>query len=143
MLKVVLDTNQFVSALLSPRGTPAQVLQAWRERAYVLVISRALQREIERVLTYPKIRTTYRLESRKIADLMELIKREAVVVADPAPVDVITADPSDNEAIAVAAAARADYIISGDQHLLALRRYRNIAIVTATKFLQSILHRYA
>lgn len=141
MLKVVLDTNQFVSSLLSTRGAPAQVLQMWRERVYLLVVSRAIQQEIERVLSYPKIRTKYRLASQDITALMDLIEREAVIVSDPPALHVITADPDDNEVLAAAVAVDADYIVSGDQHLLALRRYRGVMIVTAREFLQTVLHR--
>lgn len=141
MLKVVLDTNQFVSSLLSTRGAPAQVLQLWRERVYLLVISRAIQEEIERVLSYPRIRTKYRLESHTITALMDLIEQEAVVVSKPPVLHVITADPDDNEVLATAVAAGAEYIVSGDQHLLALRRYQGVTIVTAREFLQTVLRR--
>lgn len=141
MLKVVLDTNQFVSSLLSARGASAQVLQMWRERVYLLVVSRAIQQEIERVLSYPTIRTKYRLASQDVTALMDLIEREAVIVSDPPALHVITADPDDNEVLAAAVAADADYSVSGDQHLLALRHYRSVMIVTAREFLQTVLHR--
>jgi len=71
---------------------------------------------------------------------MELIDREAVVVANPPRLNVITEDPDDNDVLAVAAAAGADYIVSGDHHLLDLRRYRDITIVTAPEFL-TVLNR--
>ncbi len=139
MLKVVLDTNQFVSSLLSRHGPSAQILQAWRNHAYVLVISRDIQQEIERVLTYPHIRTKYRLDQKQIDALMELIEREAAVISDPPRLDVITADPDDNKVLACAVAAQADYLVSGDQHLLVLRRYQGTEIVTARDFLQRCL----
>jgi len=135
VLRVVLDTNQFVSGLISARGASAQVLQAWRDHAYLLVISRTIQRDIERVLAYPKLRTKYRLDPKDTSALMELIEREAVVVANPPRLNVIADDPDDNDVLGVAVAAGADYLVSGDHHLLDLRRYRDIAIVTAREFL--------
>lgn len=140
VLRVVLDTNQFVSSVISAHGASAQVLQAWRDHAYLLVISRTIRRDIERVLAYPKLRTKYRLDPKDISALMELIEREAIVVAHPPPLSVITDDPDDNDVLAAAVAAGADYIVSGDHHLLDLRRYRDIAIVTARELL-TLLHR--
>lgn len=61
MLRVVLDTNVFVSSLLVKEGLPAQVLNAWRERQYLLVISPPLIAEIQAVLKYPRIRRKYNL----------------------------------------------------------------------------------
>lgn len=140
MRRVVLDINQFVSSIISAHGASAQVLQAWREHAYLLVISRTIQRDIERVLAYPKLRTKYRLDPKDVSALMELIEREAVVVANPPQLNVVTDDPDDNDVLAAAVAAGADYIVSGDHHLLDLRRYRGIAIVTAREFL-TVLNR--
>ncbi len=56
MLKVVLDTNIFVSSLLSKAGSPAMVIDTWRAGEYLLVISPAIISEIKRVVETPKIR---------------------------------------------------------------------------------------
>ncbi len=55
MLRVVLDTNVFVSALLSRHGPAAQIFNAWRQQKFLLIVSPFLLQEIERVLRYPKI----------------------------------------------------------------------------------------
>ncbi len=54
-MRAVLDTNVLISAFLSPRGTPAQLVRVWRDGAFELVVSLALLAEIDRVLGYPKI----------------------------------------------------------------------------------------
>ena len=136
----MLDTNQFVSSLISKAGPSAQLLQAWREQAYVLMTSRDILGEIERVLRYPRIARTYRLESEAIDALIHLVEREAVVLTKTPKLDVITDDPDDNAILGCAVKASAHYLVSGDHHLLALGRYRRIAIVTAREFLAVLEH---
>ncbi len=139
MLKVVLDTNIFVSSLLSRTGTPAQVLNAWRDRQYVLCTSPAIITEIQRTLAYPRIREKYRLTDADIEDLLTLLHHDAVLVPGLANVrGAIPNDPDDEKFLACAIDAGADLIVSGDKHLLALSTYRDIPIVTARDFLQQM-----
>ena len=56
-MRVILDANVLVSAILSPRGAPAEILTAWRAQQFVLAISQAILAEIGRVFRYPKIAT--------------------------------------------------------------------------------------
>lgn len=135
MLKVALDTNIFVSSLLSKTGTPAQVLNAWRNRQCVLCISDAIIDEIHRTLNYPKIRDKYRLTDADIADLLALLRHDAVNVPGQSDMrGAIPNDPSDEKFLACALDAGADVIVSGDRHLLALGEYRDIPIVNARTF---------
>lgn len=139
MLKVVLDTNIFVSSLLSKTGAPAQVLNAWRDRQYVLCISPAIITEIHHTLAYPRIREKYRLTDADIEDLLTLLHHDAVLVPGVANVPgTIPNHPDDEKFLACAIDAGADLIVSGDKHLLALGTYRNIPIVTARDFLQQV-----
>ncbi len=73
MLKVVLDTNQFVSAIITKKGASAQVLQAWREHAYILITSEEIIKEIKEVLQYPRIAKKYHLQKEDIDPLVRLI----------------------------------------------------------------------
>lgn len=117
-MKAVLDPNVIISALLSPRGSPAKVLRAWIDGTYELIASELLFVELERALAYPKLRK--RIDAQEAAELIELLRREVDLVEDPdAPPVVLSADPGDNYLIAIAAAARA-VIVSGDGHLLDL-----------------------
>ncbi len=117
-MKAVLDPNVIISALLSPRGSPAKVLRAWIDGTYELIVSELLFVELERALGYPKLRK--RIDAREADELIELLRREADVVEDPdTPPVVLSADPGDNYLISIAAAARA-VIVSGDGHLLDL-----------------------
>lgn len=138
MLKVVLDTNQFVSSIISKKGLPSQLLQAWRKHAYILIISKEIIREIEQVLQYPHITKKYYLQKKDIESLIHLIEQEAVILPNPSKVNIIKDDPDDNEILACALEAEAQYIVSGDTHLLSLRQYKDIKIVTAREFLEAI-----
>lgn len=138
MLKVVLDTNQFVSSIISKKGPSAQLFQAWREHAYILIISLEIIKEIEQALRYPHITKKYHLREEDIESFIHLIEHEAVVLPGSLRVDVIKEDPEDNKILACALEARAQYIVSGDKHLLSLRQYKDIAIVTAREFLKTI-----
>jgi len=139
VFKVVLDTNQFVSGLLIPHGPSGRLLEAWRAHAYLVVISQDIQRELERVLTYPRIRHKYSLKPDDIDALRDLINREAIVISDPPLLNVVKADPDDNKILACAVEAGADYLVTGDQHLLAIRQYEGVEIVTVRYFLARCL----
>lgn len=117
-MRAVLDPNVIISALLSPTGAPAGVLRAWLEGEFELLASPLLLAELERALTYPKLRE--RIPQSEATELLEWLGREATVVPDPgrAP-SVRSADPGDNYLLALAEDARAA-LVSGDRHLLAL-----------------------
>ena len=96
MLRVVLDTNVFVSSLLVKVGIPAQVMDAWRDRRYVLVISPAIIAEMRSALNYPRIRRKYNITDEDVAGLIVLIQHDALLVPGEADVaGAIPADPTD------------------------------------------------
>lgn len=135
MLKVVVDTNQFVSSLITRKGPSAGLLQAWREHAYILITSTEILKEVARVLRYPRIARKYSLREEDIKSFLNLIEHEAVILPETIKINVIKDDPDDNKILACALEAQAQYIVSGDNHLLNLRQYKDIAIVTVREFL--------
>ena len=141
MLKVVVDTNQFVSALISKKGPSAHLLDLWREQYFILVTSPEIIAEIKKVLEYPHICKKYKLTKADIQSLLILIEHEAVVCSPLATVHIIKDDPDDDKFLACALAAKAEYIISGDGHLLSLGSYGAISIVTVKDFLEILLHK--
>lgn len=137
MLKVVLDTNIFVSSLLTKTGRPAIVIDAWRAGRYLLVTSRSIISEIKRVLDSPGIREKYSLGRNEIEKLILMLKSDAIVVPGLSPVaGAIPEDPTDEMFLAAALDATADLIVSGDRHLLQLGEYRGIPISTVRQFLE-------
>ncbi len=139
MLRVVVDTNQFVSSVLVRQGLPAQVLDAWRRRKFLLITSPSIIAETRSTLSYPRIRRKYPITDNDVERLVTLLKQDALVV--PGEIDVtgaIPADPTDKMVLACAIKGRADFIVSGDHHLLNLGEYQGIPIVTAREFLEHL-----
>lgn len=139
MLRVVLDTNVFVSSLLSTEGPPAQLLNAWREGRYILVTSPQIIAEIVEVLESPRISKKYLIRQEDVENLVDLLKTDAVLVPGQAAVKgSLPRDPRDEMFLACAIDANADCIVSGDRHLLDLQTYRDIPILTVREFAEEL-----
>lgn len=130
MLKVVIDTNVFVSGVLVEAGNPSLVVKAWkRARKYQLFITEEIIQENLKVMHRLNIDTGI------IADWDKVIRKDAISVAPTRKIEVIKEDPSDNKFLECAIEAHADYIISGDKHLKKLVEFEGIKIIDARKFL--------
>lgn len=116
MTRAVLDPGVVISGIISPRAAPAALLRAWRADAFTLLASPALLRELRNVLLRPKFRR--HLSEAQALDLVEEIARAAVLVVDPPDPPTVTPDPKDDYLVALALAARADVLVSGDRHVL-------------------------
>jgi uncharacterized protein len=128
--KVILDTNILVSAL-GWQGNPHRVLQKAIDKEVELFISYEQLEELARVLDYPKFDFTAEEKTRFKA----LISATAVLVRPRTKLDIIKEDPSDNRILECALASKADFIISGDAHLIALGKLESTRIVSASQFL--------
>ena len=117
-MRAVFDTNVIVAAVLSSRGAPARLLEAWTEGAFELVTSPHLLGELRRVLAYPKIRA--HITPADAAGVVSLIETGSVIVEDPQAPPVVTSDdPEDDFVIALAQHTRS-ILVSGDSDLLVL-----------------------
>ena len=115
MLRVVLDPGVLIAALLSSRGAPARLLLAWRAGRFDLIVSPKLLAELGRVLARPKFRQYLSVEEAE--RYVELFRRGGLLVEDPAVEKGLTPDPGDDYLVALARAADATYLVSGDRHL--------------------------
>ena len=118
MPRLVLDCNVFVSALLSPEGAPAQILDRWADEDFDLVVSPLLLAELEDVLRRPKFHAL--IDSTHVDALLSGLIEDAVLVGDPPPRPRLTPDPGDDYLVALAREADAQCIVSGDVHLTQL-----------------------
>lgn len=135
--KAVLDTNVWVSALLWG-GKPAAVIKAAEEGKVGIFASEEIVGEISQVLAYPKLAKTYQAEGLRHEELIEAVFKVVNFVEVSKKVDVVVEHPADDKFIECALAARADYIVSGDWHLLKVGSYKKTQIVSVSAFLQII-----
>ena len=116
-MRVVLDVNVLVSALLSGSGAPGRLIALWLEGAFELVVSEELLAELGRALAYPKLREHISRED--AADFMALLRATASMVADAERPAHISRDPGDDYLVALAKAS-VSVLVSGDRDLLVL-----------------------
>lgn len=132
-MRLVLDTNILVSALLVEKSLPARLIVHWRHGLFDLLTSAVQIDELMRVTRYPKIRERLSppLAGRLVNDL-----RQLAILVEKLPKIAVASDPDDDHLLALAAAGRADFLVTGDRrHLLHLERYENTPIVTVRDFL--------
>ena len=110
-MRVVLDANVLISAVISPRGNPATILCLWQHERFDLVISDSIMEELERVLYYPRIRERYHLPERTIQQFLQLIAGSTTIMNPIGRLSVIDRDPSDNRYLECAVESRASYIV--------------------------------
>jgi putative PIN family toxin of toxin-antitoxin system len=128
-LRVVFDTNIFISAFVIPGSKAEEAYFCVLRGAFILCSSVAILTE-----TAQKLRDKFGWEESKIARLLKAIARVAAIVR-PRPHLHFLADEPDNRILEFAIAAEADIIVTGDKHLLSLKHFRNISIVTLSHFL--------
>lgn len=133
-MRVVIDTNVVVSALLFG-GELEPLIGLWKRRKIIPVASKEIIDEYFRVFTYPR----FDLIPKAIEFLLfqEIIPFFDIIEVKPGKT-IVKDDPSDDKFIYCAEAADAEFIISGDQHLLKLGRYGKTKIITAKRFLSKI-----
>ncbi len=136
MIRLVIDTNVFVSALISTTSIPALLLDEAGKK-YSLFISKEILSEVEDVISREKFGFTIQ----KISSALEAILSFSEIIDPEIKVDVIKSDPDDNKILECAIACGASYIVSGDSHLLELREYGSIKIInpkTALELLNNL-----
>ena len=135
MIKAVFDTNVIISGSIAHSGGPYQALQAWRQGDIILLISKPIIDELADVLQRPFFRYKRHIKNTDIAKLRSVLLTDAVVVSPRKHLEIIEADPDDNRILECAVEGSADCIVSGDHHLLKLKNYKDIQIITVQEFL--------
>jgi len=134
-LKIVVDANLFASGLIKPNSNPGKILNLIKQNEVELILSPAIIKEIKRILLYPKLQKYHRKTAQEIDAYFEDILMFAWIVEGEEMVDIIKDDPSDNKYLACASEGEADYIVSGDHHLLNIETYEGIEILKVKTFL--------
>lgn len=134
-MQVVLDANIYISSLISPKGTPALIIDRWLKGEFDVLISKPIIDEVSRVTGYERLQKKYRRIRENRLEFVELISEQGLSVEPTERLNVVTADESDNRYIECAVAGGASYIVTGDDHLLSIESYRGINIITPTTFI--------
>jgi len=136
-VRLVLDTNTALSGLLWG-GTPGRLIDAAEAGQVELASSAALLAELQGVLSREKFAKQLAKRGITVADVFDGYAAMVTLVAPAVIAPTITRDPADDQVLAAALAARADLIVSGDAHLLDLKSFKGIEIVTAAADVERI-----
>ena len=132
---VVLDTNVMISALISTGGPPARIIDLWETGAFDVASSAPLLEEVKRVLGYDQVKKYLKCSPEEINKLLAGWRTASIYVDPEEELEVIKDDPDDDRVLECAVAAEAEYIVSGDNHLLDLGEYRGIEVLPPAGFL--------
>ena len=120
-MRVILDTNVLLGALISPHGSPDAIYRAWRAARFDLVTSTAQLDELRRVSRYPRLKII--LPAHRVGAMVNNMQRAIVLDAlPPLPEGVEANDPNDGFLLAMALAGEADYLVTGDRRAGLLQR---------------------
>ena len=132
--KVVIDTNIFISGF-GWDAKPEEILKLLKQRRIINYISIDILNELKRVVSYPKLKFSDLLQNR----ILEFVFFYSEIVEPTQHISPITKDPDDNKFLECAMAAGAEFIISGDPHLINVAEYKAVKTVSAAAFLDLVL----
>jgi len=135
MLKVIIDTNILISGLLKSPSC-RKIIRLLEEKRFILITSPPILDELMGVISRPKFHNVILRET--IEKLIEIMKTQAILVKPSRLLFVIKEDPADNRFLEAALQANVDLIISGNHHLLSLKNFHNIPIITSKEFLSRL-----
>ena len=131
-MRVVIDTNILVSALIAPAGKPAAIVDAWLDGKFALLTCATHVDELRSTLRKPRIAEL--IKPYQASRLVNQVKKLAENV-DPLPRVERSSDPTDDFLLAMSEGGKADYLVTGDKSgLLALGRHKATRIVSAKEF---------
>ncbi len=133
MIRLVLDTNTLISAVGWRHSKQRRILEACLFKKYLLIESADLLDEFVKVVSRPKFSFVSKEERN---ELVTRLISHCEIVEPKKKLNIIEEDPADNKVLECAFEGKADYIITGDRHLLNLKGYGKISILKASEFLQ-------
>lgn len=130
MVKVVLDTNVWISAIFF-KGRLSPILNHWEEGKFTTVFSENTFTEVENKLELwgKKLNT-----EKEVAEYLHFISQNALFVYPQVRVDICE-DPDDNKLLEAAQEAKANYLVSGDKKVLKIGKIGKTKIISPKKFL--------
>ena len=140
-MRAILDTNILISYLLhdAPESPITQIVQAGVRGEYTLLTMQSLWQELQ-TSVQSKNYLRDRISCNDLRQLVESLRQVSEIVPPPAWIPRVTRDPKDDYLLACAAVAGADYLVTGDEDLLALGKVGDLQIVAARRFWDVITH---
>ena len=132
MIRIVADTNIFISALMFG-GVPGSFLDLAFQGSFLLITSPVLLDELDE-----KLRMKFELSTTDADLIRSRLEAISQLVSTTTTLAVVKDDPDDDRVLERAIAGQADYIVSGDRHLLKLGSYREIPIITVRYFMDTL-----
>lgn len=129
MKRTVLDTNIIISSALG--GALVLILEKWDQGEFTVIVTSDILREYFEVLNRPK----FKLKQETIDKITRYIYQFSEFVVPEERIQVIEADPADDKFLEAAIAGKVDFIVSGDLHLLELKEFRSIPIISGREFM--------
>jgi putative PIN family toxin of toxin-antitoxin system len=126
-MRLILDTNILLSALLSPLGSSAELLDAWERKRFTLVACAGLIAELREVAGRPFFRKRLRTGA---SELLAAGIRDFSLFWVDLPSGPVAPDPKDSYLLALAEESEAEFLVTGDKQLLSLRRHKCVRIIT-------------
>ena len=135
-MRVVLDTNVLISALISPAGNPATIYNAWERGGFTLLTCDEQLEELRVTLQKPKVAEL--IQPHKAGRLVNQVGRLAELI-HKLPNIKRSSDPQDDYLLALCEEGKAHFLVTGDKSgLLSLRRHKSTQIISAKEFVNSI-----
>lgn len=131
IVKIVFDTNTLISAAIA-KGKPKKLLLKALAKEFILVSSNELLKELEDVIARPK----FKLTPVEVSKFVNTVRRSVKIVNVKSDFRVVMEDPDDDNVLNTAYDGKVNYIVSGDRHLLKLKTFKGIKIITATIILK-------
>jgi len=136
MIKATLDTNILVSALIAPVGKPAQIVARARQGELALCLSEDIFRETDIALRRQHIQKRFHPSDDGIQEFLSALRGICQFISVSNVENLIPQDPPDNLVLACAVEGEADYLVSGNLHLLNLKQHLGVKIITPNQFLK-------
>ena len=133
-MKIVLDTNVFISGIFWEGNFCSQIINKWKNRKFVLISSVSIIDEFVKTLRNFKIQ----MPEDMIEEWRKLIIDNSIIVESFEKIDFIKEDPDDNKFLEAAVSGNVKYIVSQDKHLLKIKNYQGIKIISPEEFLKSM-----
>lgn len=132
-MRIILDTNVLVSGLLSSRGAPAKLLDAWERNSFILVTCEILIEEFHEVISRPFFKARLRAST---VELLAAGLRDFSVIYRDVPPGPIAPDPKDSFLLALAEVSEAEFLVTGDKEIQSLKQHKSTRIVSPVEMME-------